>query len=225
MPADQVFERLVDIESRHVACRAQVIQNNNAETLRQRQKMLADFGACIAGPPRNSCQASLMSAEAAQIFFNEYYVTASRPNLALLEKWQEKCGRAEQVTAIDLQRIDLRERCSSSYLMIPIWYKRYISSLPSIRVFTRIYGDELCGKSATALRIHYGDRCNNIRRMGSAYAWPHSSRGGGLIREYYDQVDWDVCRVLLVGDVVTSVRHYGENVDTLTRNGEEIGSE
>jgi hypothetical protein len=212
MSADRVFERLVDIESRHIACRAQVTRDNRAETLADRRKMLVDFGACIAGPPRHTCRAPIIAAETAQLYFDQYYTITKAPFPTLLKRWQEKCGRAEQVSASDLQGLDPRALCSSSYLIIPIWYEKYISVRPPGWGIAYIDRRSDCGPLASIFWLYYSRRCSNIWKAGARFSGPLKDyRESYFIREYYDQVDWDVCRILATGSTTLLTEHYLES--------------
>jgi hypothetical protein len=212
MSADRVFERLVDIESRHIACRAQVTKNNRAETLADRRKMLVDFGACIAGPPRDTCRAPIIAAETAQLFFDQYYMITKASDLTLLERWQKKCNRIEQVSASNLQDLDPRALCSSSYLIIPIWYEKYISVQPPGWGIAYIDRRRDCGPLTSIFWPYYSRRCSNIWKAGPRFSGPiKGDRESAFIQEYYDQVDWDVCRILATGSTTLLTEHYLES--------------
>jgi hypothetical protein len=204
-----VFDRLVDIEGRHVECVGKIIQTYPVETADQKIQAMQTFDACRKGPPRNSCAAPFDAARAAQFFYNEYYAPGES-SAAPLEAWLAKCARPESTRDSALSASDIRAACKSSILLFPVWYKMFFSSRPlEFGPYTSQNVDNQCGELAPALWSYYGRRCEGMIRIGSERkGLQQDYQATGFFHDYYDEVDWGFCKVLGLGSATASIKRF-----------------
>ena len=206
-----IFERLVDIEARHINCRESATAQNSGESLEDRRRILADFSNCVKGKPRYSCNAPLIAVQTAQLYFNEYFGERKAPITYVgMEPWLRKCGRAARAEMFDLSKIDVGGLCKSSYLILPIRHRRYVSGKDPINwSFSSIDPKQECGETAPILFYYYERRCQGIWKIGPDRKGLRSEYESiPLVHDYYDEVDWDVCRVLAMGKIAYSLEYF-----------------
>lgn len=211
LDVQRIFERLVDIEARHINCSETATAQNSGESLEDRRRILADFSTCVKGEPRYSCNAPIIAVQTAQLYFKEYFSERKAPITYVgMEPWLTKCGRTARAEMFDFSKINIRGLCKSSYLILPIWHRRYVSERDPIDwSFRQIDPKQECGETAPIFFHHYEMRCQGIWKMGPDHKGLRSEYESiPLVHDYYNEVDWDVCRVLAVGKIAYSLEHF-----------------
>jgi hypothetical protein len=210
MRAQDVFARLVDIESRYQTCLPVVEKAfpNGIDPSRG-QIMFRD---CARGEPRNSCKAEISAARNAQIFFERYYKeSSSQAGDVEIREWGRACNRPEAATG---SPVVIQDECRRSLLLLPIVHEDK-KTPDQLFIDWGPYRDSIvrreCGANPDVL-TYYGRRCNSIwlvgpDKMGIRENYTNDNR----VQEYYDKVDWDVCRVLVRNSLTASLAGYRES--------------
>ncbi|HJR55339.1 MAG TPA: hypothetical protein VJ798_02075 [Rhizomicrobium sp.] len=221
MNALEVFTRLVDMENRYVACRPAVEAEYRRRTgngqgslpYRERDALAAEFGSCAKGEPRPTCGAPISAARHAQFFFNRYYRDIEpRASDTPLQLWADRCQRSHDALPAS-EKVGISSACSRSLLLLPLAQPK---NPPEMRrsAYPRAthlpigwggfnQGTVTCGDVNFVLIRYYSTRCRNIQGMANQWKGiqPNYNVRGNLVGEYYDEVDWDFCRVLVSGVV------------------------
>jgi hypothetical protein len=222
MGPERTFDRLVDIEARFISCRAAADESLQhiapaswkGITEAQRQSIFSDFRICAQGVPRKTCNAQIDAARNAQIFFNRYY-RGQQPysSDAQLMLWARGCKRLGNLKGFNLKTVDIRDACRRSVLLIPMAQLLYPTNHingPFVSLGWQYFerAATTCGEMNLTLLEFYGRRCRGIGLVRDADSGIRSNYNTGAVRDYYDEVDWDLCRIMAKGNLRDSIDGY-----------------
>jgi hypothetical protein len=210
MSGVDVFQRLVDIEARHMSCKSIIDRRYPGDELIFVPPKIDAFRTCVKGPPRESCSAPITAVRNAQTFFRRYYQEGIN-HASIISRWARQCKRDDVQASYAAKERDLGKLCRSSYLIVPIWREKFWS--PPLVGWGGSEDSawlQQCGTSNYQYWAYYKRRCLIIWRVGAVDSGRVvDSDKNALVREYYDDVDWDVCRVLTTGSLTISTANYG----------------
>lgn len=209
MPKIDVFQRLVDIESRHMSCKSVIDRQYPGDELKFVPPKIDAFRTCVKGPPRESCSAPIAAIRNAQTFFRRYYQDRI-DHASIVARWAKQCKRDDIQPSYAAKNRDLGKLCRTSYLLVPIWHEKFsVPRLVGWGGWESSASLKQCGTSNYQYWAYYKRRCALIWRIGASDSGRiANSDNNQLVREYYDDVDWDVCRILATGSVTISTTNY-----------------